>query len=230
MKETDLYPPLRDYLERQGYEVKGEVKHCDLVAKRGAEPLVIIELKLTLNLDLILQATDRLKLSDSVYIAFPNSAPLWKRKWKTVRGLCQRLGLGIITLDNKALKVNVRCDPVPYKPRRSAIRQQRLLTEFEKRVGDQNLGGTTGTPIVTAYKQDAVRCLSALAKGPLALGLLRKETGVQRAGNILQHDHYGWFERVSRGVYQLTPNGQSALKQHRSLIKELQQYSEENND
>lgn len=221
MKETDLYPPIRSYLEEQGYQVKGEVKYCDLVAKRAEEPLVIVELKLTLNLDLILQATDRLKLTDSVYIAFPNSASLWKRKWKYIRGLCQRLGLGIITLDGAALKVNVRSDPKPYKPRGNAILQHRLRAEFDKRVGHQNLGGATRTPIITAYKQDAVRCLSGLSAGAIKLAELREVTGVDRVSAIVQKDHYGWFERVSRGTYQLTENGQLAVNQYAELIEQL---------
>ena len=31
------------------------------------------------------------------------------------------------------------------------------------------------------------------------------------AAKILRHDHYGWFERVSRGIYALTPLGRTGL-------------------
>ena len=55
-RETDLYPPVKAYLEGQGYAVKGEVQGCDVVALRGAEPPVIVELKQRFSLDLVLQA------------------------------------------------------------------------------------------------------------------------------------------------------------------------------
>ena len=32
MKETDLYLPLKKFLEKQDYEVKAEVENCDVVA------------------------------------------------------------------------------------------------------------------------------------------------------------------------------------------------------
>jgi hypothetical protein len=59
--ETSLYGPVKHYLEMLGFTVKGEVCGCDLVALRGDEPpmVVIGELKLSFNLDLVLQAVDR---------------------------------------------------------------------------------------------------------------------------------------------------------------------------
>ena len=68
MKETDLYLPLKKFLEKQGYEVKAEVENCDVVAVKvpaaneKAQPATIIELKLSLNLEVILQAVDRLTI------------------------------------------------------------------------------------------------------------------------------------------------------------------------
>ena len=29
-KETDLYEPIRAFLEEEGYQVQAEVKHCDI--------------------------------------------------------------------------------------------------------------------------------------------------------------------------------------------------------
>ena len=46
MKESDLYLPLKRFLESQNYEVKGEVQDCDVVAMRAKEAPVIVELKL----------------------------------------------------------------------------------------------------------------------------------------------------------------------------------------
>jgi hypothetical protein len=33
-RESDLYAPVRDFLAAQGYTVRAEVKHCDVVAVR----------------------------------------------------------------------------------------------------------------------------------------------------------------------------------------------------
>lgn len=221
LKETDLYAPVCRYLKQQGYEVKAEVKHCDVVAMRAEEPPLIVELKTRLNLELILQAADRLRLSEQVYIAFPASAPLWRRHWRRVRDLCRRLGVGIITLSDKSLQLKVRLDPAPYRPRGSRKNQHRLLVEFEHRVGDNNIGGSTRQKIMTAYRQDALRCATALADGTRQLAEIREQTTLSRAGSILQKDHYGWFERVQRGHYQLTPKGQLALQEYADMITQL---------
>ena len=51
MKESDLYLPLKQFLEAQGYEVKGEVKDCDVLAVHkdnpDEEPL-IVEFKMSI--------------------------------------------------------------------------------------------------------------------------------------------------------------------------------------
>ncbi len=47
MKESDLYLPVKRFLESQNYEVKGEVKDCDALAARGKEAPVVVELKLS---------------------------------------------------------------------------------------------------------------------------------------------------------------------------------------
>ena len=77
MKESDLYLPLKRFLESQHYEVKGEVQDCDVLAVRGREAPVVVELKLSLNLEVILQAVERLALTSKVYIAFPYTVRLF---------------------------------------------------------------------------------------------------------------------------------------------------------
>ena len=207
--ESELYPPIRDYLAAQGYDVKAEVEHCDVVARRGDEPPVVVELKRHLNLDLVMQAADRLKVADTVYIAFPASAPPWRRHWRRVIALARRLGIGVLTVSRR--RVKVRLDPGPYQPRGSATRRARLLREFERRVGDANVGGTTGVPRMTAYRQDALRCVAALDAGPRSLDDVRASSGVDNAASICQRNVYGWFDRVERGVYELSPAGRDSL-------------------
>jgi len=230
LKESDLYPAIKTYLEAQGYEVKGEVCACDVVGVRGNEPPVIVELKTGFTLTLLLQGVDRLAVSDRVYLAFATSEvaaknTLWRKSRKQIKKLCRRLGLGLISVQLNQSRddfVEVHLDPVPYVPRKNKQRQGRLLREFELRVGDPNEGGVTRRTIMTAYRQDALRCLKHLSlNGPTKLAELRSATGVLRASGILQKDHYGWFERVERGVYQLTPKGVMALEDFAEALTEL---------
>ena len=68
-RETDLYPAVKTFLEGQGYVVKSEVGAADVVAIRGGEPPVIVELKLGFSLTLVHQCVARLGVSDDVYMA-----------------------------------------------------------------------------------------------------------------------------------------------------------------
>lgn len=222
--EAALYPAVKAFLERQGYVVRGEVCGCDLVARRGDDAPVIIELKLRFNLSLLLQGVDRLALSPLVCLAVPRRVARTRGlrpDAKSVRNLCRRLGLGLLLIGTRG-SVDVIEDPIPYHPRQATRRVQLLLGEFERRRGDFNLGGCTRTPIVTAYRQDALRCARALAAaGPMALTELRMMSGVAGAAPILQRNVYGWFTRVQRGTYALTGSGEEALNQFAEAVAML---------
>jgi hypothetical protein len=90
--ESDLYRPVKALLEGQGYSVKGEVLGCDVVAVRGKEPPVIVELKRTFGIGLVLQGVNRLTISDTIYLAVGT----WPKKMRDVRKLCRRLGFGLM--------------------------------------------------------------------------------------------------------------------------------------
>ena len=225
LKESDLYLPVKRFLEERGYEVKGEVKGCDVVARLPDpdSPSLVVELKTAFSLDLVLQGISRQRLSDDVYLAVPApDTPTKRRNWRGRRRallrLCRRLELGLMLVDTGSEPaergVEILVDPGPYRPRRDRKAHHRLATEFTKRVGDPNLGGITRRTIVTAYRQDAIRCAETLAAGPQKLSAIRNGAKVERAGAILQDNHYGWFERVSRGVYRLTEQGAAGLEEH----------------
>jgi hypothetical protein len=209
-QECDLYEPVKAFLEIQGYEVKGEVAGCDVVAIRGTEAPVIVELKRAFNLALVLQGVDRLSLTDFVYLAVQRPG---RRRQSVgvsvyraeVRRLCRRLGLGLMTVAPEPAGVEVLLDPLPCRPRRSARRLARLLGEHSRRAGDPNRGGASRTPIVTAYRQEALRCALLLQDAPHRSLKALRETGlVPNAPRILQRDVYRWFERVARATYRLT--------------------------
>jgi hypothetical protein len=88
-------------------------------------------------------------------------------------------------------------------------KRSRLIEEHRKRLGDPTAGGGSRQPIMTAYRQQALACASALAGGPQRMRDLRQS--VPDAPKILQGNVYGWFVREERGIYGLTPAGRGAL-------------------
>jgi len=224
IRETDLYGPIKAFLEGQGYEVKGEVGAADIVAVRGDEPPVIVELKTAFSLALFHQAIERLKLSDTVYVAVPRkTGKAFQTQLRRNIAMCRRLGIGLITVRMSAKTVEAHLDPGPYLPRKNKQKSERLLQEFSRRVGDPNKGGRSSRgKLMTAYRQDAIRCLGHLhACGPTKASDVAKATGVQRARNIMADDHYGWFERAERGIYRITPKGIEAASEYAGELKKL---------
>lgn len=213
MRETELYGPIKAFLEGQGYEVKAEVASADVVACRAGEEPLIVELKTAFSLALIHQGIERQKITDAVYIAAPRkTGKAFQASLKSMKSLCRRLGLGLLTVRIKDGLVEPHVDPAPYQPRRTAWRKTRLLREFAKRDGDPNTGGTRGG-IITAYRQDALRCAAHLAEaGPTKGAVVARETGVEKATRMMALNHYGWFQRVETGIYDLTPEGRAAVQ------------------
>ncbi len=222
MQETALYAPVKAWLERLGYEVKSEIGGADVMAVRPAgsgggaapappeyfsqdEEVVLIELKTGFSLTLLQQAVARQSVTDSVYVALPR----WKGRagWKAFRGnigLCKRLGLGVLSVRLSDGFVQVHHDPAPFRPRKSTARRAAMLGEFVRRNGDPNQGGTRGR-LITAYRQDAERLRAYLAtEGPSKGAHVAKATGIANATRIMADNHYGWFERIERGVYGLS--------------------------
>jgi hypothetical protein len=217
MKETDLYMPLKRFLESQGYRVKGEIENCDVLAVRGEEAPVVVELKRSINLGVILQAVARLSITQNVYIGIPENCKAFTRQRRRIIKLLRMLGLGLVTIatDRKAGCVDVITDPGEYRPRRSKHKQARLLGEFMKRVGDPNPGGADRRKgIMTAYRQRALVIAEYLRQqGPTKASHVAKELEEPKARDILYRNVYGWFDRVSLGVYDLSPRGRREFPQ-----------------
>jgi hypothetical protein len=213
MKESDLYLPLKQYLEKQNYEVKGEVCDCDVLAVRQDEPPVIVELKLTLNLDVILQGVDRITLSSLIYIGIPSECKSFKKRRKLSIKLLKMLGFGLILIDAKSNKVDVLFDPSEYKPRKIKQKKEQLLAEFQSRVGDPNLGGMSSKKgVITSYRQKALKIALYLEKNEaLKASIISKELDEPKAREIMYNNFYGWFDRVSTGLYSLSPKGKKEI-------------------
>jgi hypothetical protein len=167
-------------------------------------------------------------------------APVYRRD---VRDLCRRLGLGLMTvvpapphtgpngdagLTTKRARrtsangasgallragVDVILDPLPYQPRKRTKRLTRLLGEHARRVGDPNRGGVSRTPIMTAYRQEALRCALLITRaGRETLKALRETGLVPNAPNILRRDVYGWFERRGWATYGVTDRARQDIE------------------
>jgi hypothetical protein len=210
--ETSLYLPVKRFLEKLGFTVKGEIGGCDLVALSGGDPPLVVvgELKLTFNLELILQAIDRAGACDEIWIAAKLSARGKGRESDArYRNLCRRLGFGMLGVTGSG-EVEVLVKPPTTAPRRDPKKRSRLVAEHNRRRGDPVMGGSTRAPIMTAYRQQALACASALANGPRRVRDLRVD--IPDAGKILLHNVYGWFDRAERGIYVLTDAGRAALQ------------------
>lgn len=212
MSETDLYLPLKAFMEAAGYAVKGEVNGCDLVGVTEADPPVVIicEMKLAFNLELVMQGVQRAAFCDEVWLAARASRTGRGREADArFRNLCRRLGFGLLTVSSTGA-VEVVVAPFAATPRRDARRRSRLVDEHRRRVGDPQKGGGRGKPIMTAYRQDCIICATALLAGPQSPKQLKAL--VPRAPAILQSNVYGWFVRESRGIYGLTELGSAAVR------------------
>ena len=210
--ETALYLPVKRFLEKLGFTVKGEVGGCDLVALSDGDPPIVVigELKLSFNLELVLQAVDRAGACDEVWLAAKMSARGKGRESDSrYRNLCRRLGFGMLAVTTSG-EVEVIVKPPTTSPRRDTKRRSRLVAEHRRRLGDPAMGGSTRAPIMTAYRQQALACASALEHGPRRVRDLKPD--FPDAPKILLHNVYGWFDRAERGIYVLTNAGRAALK------------------
>jgi hypothetical protein len=225
LRETHLYPPIRNYFTRKGFDVYGEAEHCDIVAVKGDE-LVIIELKLSLTVDLLVQATKRQRLTDQVFIAIPKpKTKLNSKKWQDVLHLVRRLEVGLIVVNflKSGARTEVIFEPTPFdrakSKQRSKKKRERLLKEISGRTGDHNIGGSTKTKLMTAYKENCIQIAYLLEQhGPLSPKALRTHGTGEKTRSILAQNYYGWFEKVARGVYQLSEKGKKEITEYPEIV------------
>ena len=233
--ETDLYEPVKEYLESLGYQVQGEVKGCDLAAMMGDE-LVVVELKTSFNLKLLAQAVKRQRAADSVYVAVPRpKGGARTAGWRDMCMLLRRLELGLITVapGSRENSVEVHFHPNTFDRLKSLRSNKKvrhhIIKETTSRSGHYNVGGSTGKKLVTAYREKAVHIACCIIRhGPLSPAGLKKLGTCDKTRDILADNHYGWFTRVSRGVYALNDCAHEFLKDYPDLVKHYMDMQEEN--
>lgn len=236
--EVDLFKPVSDFLIEQGFTVRSEVKDCDIAAFKDEE-LVIVELKRNLSVELLAQGVKRQKSAEVVYIAVPKPKKLiGNSKWRDIIHLIRRLELGLILVSFKGDRgvVEIAVQPVPFDRDRSirANKKKRegIIKEVKSRYIDANIGGSTRTKLVTAYKENTIFVACCLNKyGPMSpkrikeLGTDKKQTDSALRGNF-----YGWFDKVKKGVYIINDAGKAALEEHKQFAEYYYNKLEQNSD
>ncbi len=226
MQETDLFLPLKRFFEELGYSVEGEVKDCDVLVKADQD-FMAVELKKDFNFKLILQAVNRQKMFDLVYIAVPvQKVNLRSRSYLDKLHLLKRLGIGLLLVHTVTGEVS--CEQQPLEAERMRVmsyarkKREAAIREFEQRVLKSNLGGSTRQPITTFYREQCYRIAHLLKSGAKSAAELAKQ-GVEhkRAATILRSNVYGWFEKESRGVYRLSPVGREMTEAEKDKIAAL---------
>lgn len=219
--EVDLWKPVSDFFIEEGYTVRSEVKDCDITAVKDEE-LIIIELKRNLSVELLAQGVKRQKSGDIVYIAVPKpKKKLRSSKWRDICYLIKRLELGLILVSFKGKRglVEIAVEPASFKRKMNKKKRESIIKEINGRYGDLNIGGSRGKKIVTAYRESSIFiacCLEML--GPLSPKSLRElGTDPLKTTSILYENHYGWFDRIDRGIYSLNEAGRQALKSYKEL-------------
>lgn len=223
MKEVEMYKPLKKFLKAKGYTVHSEVESIDVMAQKDDE-LLIVEMKTNFNLQLVYQLIERLKITDQVYAYIPlKKGGRWPKSYKRMCALIKRLHCGLITLDQHTRKeVVVEFEPAHFTSRKNHAKKKLALREFEGRSIDLNQGGSTREPLFTAYKEKAIRIAMYLYEhGATSTKEIRENLDIKNAVGILGGNYEFWFERVSKGVYHLTPEFEFFRLKYYKKIKQL---------
>ena len=217
MKETELYEPIKSYLLKNGYKVQAEVKNCD-IACLYEDKLIVIEMKKSFNLKLLYQAMDRKSFADKVFVAINRPKNFRKKETKHMLKILKSMDIGLITvaLDSPLKAVEIVLEPEDKTIKRKTRKRTMILNELQRRNLNTNIGGSTKKDnILTAYREQVIFLACALNKiekgSPSSI---KKQFNIQNASYILQNNHYGYFERIERGVYTLSKKGKDMLKQN----------------
>ena len=207
---TSLYDTVKTFLVARGFEVRGEILGCDIVAVREGEPsmLVICEPRMTLSLELLLQGVDRSRAADEVRLAVTATRRGRDRDRRAHRP-CRMLGFGMLAVDTGKGKVEVPVEPGPWRPRANLPRRRRLLGEHAARRGDPDQEGVDPGRLRRALGDVDPDHRAAAREGPKRPRDLRSVT--PKVGRVLLRNVHGWFERVEPGPYRLAEAGEIAL-------------------
>lgn len=221
-KETQLFEPVRRLLEQNGYEVKAEVKDCDIAAFKGDE-LLVVELKRQFTLKVVYQAMERRTITDKVYIAVPRPKRYNDKSVRMMRKMLDELGIGLIAVGTEGAPIAQFVYPPNKKKAVNSKKKKSVINEANGRNMDMNVGGSTRQRIITAYTEASVLALCHMeVYDTLNTAQLGKWGYTDKIRNAFRTNAYGWFEKVGRGTYAMSEKGVCALDAEEN--KELVEY------
>jgi len=134
-----------------------------------------------------------------------------------------QLGLIVVSLKEESSYAEVVFEPKAFDmikvKKQSNKKKQELIKEFDARYGDFNTGGSTRKKLMTAYREMAIHIACCLIKyGFLSPKALRQlGTDEKKTTTILNKNHYGWFENISRGLYDINDKGRQEAAEYTEL-------------
>ena len=224
--EKDLFEPIKNYFENQGFVCDGEVKKIDLYMEKE-NTSVAVELKQTLDFRAVQQAALRQKIVDIVYIGIFMPKNLRSKAYKEKVYVLKRLGIGLIGVSKKTFTVEILNEPIVSElssfQQKNKKQKEALTKEFQKRKVKSNTGGVHGTKLMTAYREDSLLVLDALLElgGEATTKNVRELSGVEKTTAILHDNYYGWFLKVKKGVYKVEDAGLKAVEEFEDAIRVL---------
>lgn len=225
MKETELFLPLKTYFEAQGYKISAEVLNTDMVLERDGE-YYGLELKKKFSIDLVYQLLRRRGVYDGLYAAIGCEKGKVPRL-RDVKMLLSSLGFGLIVVNfmRKGSRVEILLQA--NRDSGGRVRKQRrsrVIREISGRYAELNQAGVPGNVYrMGAYRQQCLMVLKILIESeePLSPKAIRAAGAPERSQILLSQNIYGWFDRISRGLYQASQAGQEAAKAHSSFLDSL---------
>lgn len=222
MKEEDLFEPIKRLFIDMGYKINAEVKDCDITATKDHE-LIIIEMKRNMNVTLLAQALNRQKTGAKVFVAIPKPKNFTKKSYRDTLYLLKKLELGLILVSFRGefSFAEIIAEPKEFfPPSKNYSKRKSIIKEIEGRTIDTNTGGVRGKKIVTAYTEKCIHIACLLdCNGPMTVRDLKKHGSDEKTYNILNHNVYGWFEKLDRFTYKITKKGQVELMDYPELEK-----------
>ena len=208
-KETDMYEPIKNLLQSQGFIVRGEVKSCDIAALKG-DTLWVVEMKLSANITLLYQAMERQTTANAVFIAIPQPKNSRDKNFLALQKLLSKLELGLITVALDSPLKYAEIILFPNEKKRLNKKNAAIKNEALNRTVD-TAGGLTKEKINTAYREKCIKAATMLeAFGTASPKILQAHGCEKDIANVLRANYFGWFENVERGTYAIT----SACRQY----------------
>jgi len=213
--ETDMYPPVKAFFSELGYTVNAEVKGCDVALMKNDE-LIIIELKKNFNITLLYQAVTRKKAASQVYVAIPRPKRARGTDYVAMLHILEKLELGLITIamDSPTRAVSIVLHPPATLGDKTSKARERMLKEISGRSNDKNIGGSTKTKLMTAYREKSIKiacALSTLSEQATAVQLRKDFDCPPDTYQVMKGNFYRWFKFLGNAQFTLSAAGKKML-------------------